>query len=177
MKEFRVVFIISFIVGWIVYFAVNWSMSLMGLPVNYLSVIISGIIISFLYTLIYSLIVRSLLKSKLKFLNSETSETPPFSNKIEKSFYVERNDFSFEVIKYKIKENYHITLYEDTEKYILKFYTGIKLTSWGVGGSVEYSAVNKTIKLVCFPFNAYTDKAASITENVMNKVENLIMNK
>ncbi|MDL2290065.1 hypothetical protein LJB95_01510 [Paludibacteraceae bacterium OttesenSCG-928-F17] len=178
MKEFRTVFAITFIAGWIIYFLVNWLFSLLGRPLDYFNVIIVGIVISFLYTLILNLVVRSLLKPKLEFLKSETGNVPPFGNKLEKSFTIDRSDFSFEVIKYKVKEQkYHVILYEDTEKYIMKFYTGAKLTSWGIGGSIEYDAVTKTIHLACFPFSAYTEKAATATENIMNKVENLIINK
>ena len=123
-------------------------------------------------------IMYAFLKPKLNFLSSDSKIVPPFGNKLEKSFTVERPDFHFEVVKYKLKENYEITAYDDVEQYIVKFHS--KLTfflSSQICGMVTYDAVAKTVTITCFPMMGYTESAAKETQAAIDKIEALIVNK
>lgn len=177
MKILRRLLIFTFITSWVLYLITNWLFSLLGRPFDYFNVIIVGLIFSALVSAMTFFLIRSLLKVKLDFLSSNTASVPAFADKMQKNLHVERSDFSFEVIKYKIAEHYKVILYDDVEGYIIKFYSGLSLSSWGVGGCVHYDAVTKIITLTSFPLNAYTEKAAKNTETVLHKVENMIATK
>jgi len=175
MKELKRIFIVELVVFWAIYVLLVWLFySMFGKPIDFFSVIF-GVILAFVFAAINLLTIYSLLKAQLKFLESDDRNMLAFGNKVEKVFTVNRNDFSFEVIKYKIKEQYHIVLYDDVEQYLIKFHSGISLFSWGVGGTVVYDAVTKTMTVTCFPINSYDTKALKSTQAVVDKVESLIV--
>jgi len=177
MKELKRIFVIELIIFSVVYALLMYVFYIIaGRAVDF-SIILFGLIAALISAGINMLIIYSLLKPKLIFLESDDKDVPAFGNKAEQVFTVERSDFSFEATMYKIKEQYHVTLYDDVEQYLIKFHSGISLFSWGVAGTVVYDAVTKTITLTCFPISAYTDKAQKSTQAIMNKVENLIVNK
>lgn len=177
MKELKKVFIIEFIVFWVLYVLLTWLIySIVGKSMVF-SITILGLFFAAFFAGINMLTIYSFLKPKLNFLESKDAQVPAFGNKLERTYMVERNDFSFEVIKYKIKEQYDIVLYDDVEQYIIKFHSGISPFSWGVGGVVVYDSVAKEVLLTCFPMSGYTEKAAKLTQNVVDKVENMIVNK
>ncbi len=177
MKELRKLFVIEVIVFWLVYILLIWLLyTVINRSLDF-ATIMFGLIFAALFACINVLTAYSLLKPKFNFLESNNTDVPDFGNKVVKVFGVERSDFSFEVVKYKIKEKYSVVLYDDVEQYIIKFYTGVSLFSWGLGGAVVYDPVDKTIVLSCFPMAAYTDKAAKSTQALADKMESLIVNK
>ena len=177
MKELKRIFIIELIVFSVVYAFLMWIFySVAGRTLDF-SIVLFGLIAAFIFAGINVLTIYSLLKPKLNFLESDEINVPAFGCKMEKTFTVERSDFSFEATKYKIKEHYHITMFDDVEQYLIKFHSGISLFSWGIAGTAAFDPVTKTITLTCFPISAYTDKAVKSTQSTMEKVENLIINK
>lgn len=177
MKELKKIFVVELIAFWVIYALLMWCFyAIAGKPVDFLTILL-GLVIAFIFVAINTLTIYSLLKPKLNFLESDDKTIPAFGNKTEKIFTVERSDFSFEVVKYKIKEHYHIVLYDNAEQYLIKFHSGISLFSWGVAGVVAYDAVTRAITITCFPMSAYTDKAAKATQTTVDKVESLITSK
>lgn len=177
MKELKKIFIVELIASWILYILLMWLFnSIAGRSFDFL-IILFGLIFALLFTGVNILTIYSLLKPKLNFLESGEKNVPGFGNAISKTFQIERSDFSFEVIKYKIKEQYNIVLYDDVEQYLLKFHSGIGLFSWGTAGCITYDSVSRVLTVTCFPLSAYTEKSSKATQAMMDKVESLIINK
>lgn len=177
MRELKRIFVVELILFSVVYALLVWIFySVAGKPIDFFIVFL-GLIAALIFAGINVLTIYSLLKPKLKFLESDEKNVPAFGDKVEKVFVVERSDFSFEATKYKIKEHYQITLFDDAEQYLIKFHSRISLFSWGVAGTVAYDSVTKTITQTCFPIHAHTDKAVKSTQAMFDKVESLVVNK
>ncbi|NDV45681.1 hypothetical protein D0T49_01280 [Paludibacter sp. 221] len=174
MKELKTLFLAVSIIALVLFVALDLLFdSVFARPINFMDTLLTGVVIALIVALALVLVINSLLKPKLNFLNTEDTDIPPFGDKMERYIPVETSDFSFEVVKYRIKEQYHITVYDDVEKYVVKFRSGF-FPSWGVGGCVTYDAVQRTMKLTCFPITAYTEKSVKVTQTTMDKVEKLI---
>lgn len=175
MKELKGIFIFSLITGFIVFVLINLLVnSIFSLTTNYWNVILTGIIVSVVFAVVLQWVVYSLLKAKLNFLESEETQVPDFGDKQQRVIPVESANFSFEVIKYRIKENYHIAVYDDIEHHVLKFRSKLMFNGWGTAGVVTYNAVSRKLTLTCFPFCAHTEKAAKNTQQMFDKVEKLL---
>jgi len=180
MKSLKYIFVVYFAVTWLLLVLFTWFFqSLIGKADGFSFTLISG---TFFQALIFSggmfASTYFFLKSKLKFLNSNDTNVPPFGNKVVKTFAVERPDFHFEVVKYKLKEMYEITVYDDTEQHLVKFHSKLYHFSSGqMCGMLTYDAAAKTATVTCFPIQGYTEKAAKETQTAVDKIESLIVNK
>ena len=179
MKLLKKIFAAELIIAWVIYVLLVWLFqSLMGNVDFSFTWILNGFICALMISGASVCTMYFLLKPKLKFLTSDSKNIPPFGNKVEKTFAVERPDFHFEVVKYKIKEKYEITVYDDAKQYIIKFHSKISLFSRSsICGMITYDAVTKAVTLTCFPIVGYTEKAAKETHAAIDKIKSLIVNK
>jgi len=178
MKFLKRKFVIFFIIGLILYLILTWGFYTAKSEYFTIWRFLNALIAALVIACGNLSIVYAFLKPKLSFLKSDSKNVPPFGNKLEKSFVVERPDFHFEVVKYKLKEHYEITAYDDVEQHIVKFHS--KLTfflSSQVCGMVTYDAVSKRVTATCFPMMGYTESAAKETQLALDKIESLIVNK
>ncbi len=175
MKELKSIFIFSLIVAFVLYVGVGLIVNtVFNVSGNIWILLVSGTVTAFLFSCGLLLLVNSLLKGRLAFLNSEETLVPEYGDRIQKVIPVETAGFSFEVIKYRIKEEYEIVTYDDVEHYVVKFRSRLIAFSWGTAGCAVYDPVSATVTLSCFPMVAHTDKAARNVQIMFEKVEKLI---
>lgn len=178
MKELKNVFLVLLIASFVLALLLRLLVgSMLSLAPNWLDAVLLSAFGALFMSGALSFSIYSFLKPKLKYLDSEEAEVPPFGDKLVRIIPVEVPNFSFEVVKYRIKEQYLITQYDDIEKYMVKFRSGFGVGSWGVAGCVVYDEVAKTMTLTCFPLTAYTEKSARLAQTTIDKVEGLIRNK
>jgi len=181
MKFLKNFFIAAFIFAWIIFAVFIWAFqTLIGkADGSTFELILNAFVYALLFVGGSASTLYFFLRPKMKFLKSNDKNVPPFGNKVVKTFTVEHLDFHFEVVKYKIKEEYEIILYDDTEQYIIKFHPKLSFFSrnWGTCGTITYDAVAKTVTVTCFPVVGYTEKAARETQIAIDEIESLIVNK
>lgn len=175
MKELKNLFILTLIIVFVVFVLISLLVdSLFSRQFYVADTLVAGIAFAFILAGVYVWRVYSLLKPKLNFLCSEETPVPAFGDKIEKVIPVDNSNFSFEVIMYRIKEEYEIVTYDDVEHYVLKFRTKILSPTTAVVGVVVYDAVAGMATLSCYPLSAHTEKSAKNVHNMFDKVEKLI---
>lgn len=176
MKEIRKVLLVYSLVAFVLALLVNMAVdSLLGTPPDWLETLLEAALYGLLAGAGLSWLTYSFLKPRLNFLTSGEREVPAFGGREARVIPVTAANFSFEVIKYRIREQrYIITHYDDVEQYIVKFRSRFGLRSWGIGGCVAYDAVAGTITLTCFPMSDWPERNARITQPAMDKVEALV---
>ena len=179
MKEIRKVSLVYLLAAFVVALLVNIAVdSLLGTPPDWLETLLEAVLYGVLAGAGLLWLTYSFLKPRLKFLTSGEREVPAFGGSQAKVIPVGAANFSFEVIKYRIREQrYIITYYDDVEQYIVKFRSRFGLRSWGIGGCAVYDAVAGTVTLTCFPMSDWPERNARITQPALDKVETLIRGK
>lgn len=178
MKELKKVFLIYLLFSFILALLVNVLVdSLLGAPSDWLETLLESLIYALLACGFTQGVSYTFLKPRLKFLLSDDSVVPAFSWKQVRVIPIEESNFSFEVIKYRIREHFVITQYDDVSQHLLKFRTRFGLRSWGVGGCVVYDEVARSITLTCFSMSAFSEREARSAQAVIDKVEGLIRGK
>ena len=179
MKEIRKVFLVYAALLFPLALLILMLMdALMGTPTNWLRAVPEAALESLGCSFVLYAITYSFLKPRLKFLTSGEREVPAFGGSQAKVIPVGAANFSFEVIKYRIREQrYIITYYDDVEQYIVKFRSRFGLRSWGIGGCAVYDVVAGTVTLTCFPMSDWPERNARITQPALDKVETLIRGK
>lgn len=178
MKELKKVFLIYLLFSFILALLVNVLVdSLLGIPPGWLEMILESVFYALLAGGFMSLIGYSFLKLRLKFLLSDDPSVPVFAWQQVRVIPIEEPNFSFEVIKYRIREHFVITQYDDVSQHLLKFRTRFGLRSWGVGGCVVYDEVARSITLTCFSMSAFSERETRSAQAVIDKVEGLIRGK
>lgn len=176
MKEIRKVLLVYSLVAFVLALLVNMAVdSLLGTPPDWLETLLEAALYGLLAGAGLSWLTYSFLKPRLSFLTSGEREVPAFGGREARVIPVTAANFSFEVIKYRIREQrYIITYYDDVEQYIVKFRSRFGLRSWGIGGCVAYDTVAGTITLTCFPMSDWPERNARITQPALDKMEALV---
>ena len=123
MKEIRKVLLVYSLVAFVLALLVNMAVdSLLGTPPDWLETLLEAALYGLLAGAGLSWLTYSFLKPRLSFLTSGEREVPAFGGREARVIPVTAANFSFEVIKYRIREQrYIITYYDDVEQYIVKF--------------------------------------------------------